>query len=428
MITGKGIYIWKIKECEGGNISNIVNLCKNANFSHVLIKIADGKDGYNHTMEDGDMAKALADALKVAGIEPWGWQYIYGVDPAGEAEVANRRIEETGVGGFVINAEQQIRDIADNELVVERYFNELNADMPWGLSSYRYPEVHPTFPWDTFIAWLVEEDDFIMPQVYWMEASKPGEQLVECVNQDRKFTEFSIIPTGSAFAEHGCSPTNAEIVEFADKAKELELPAINFWELGVTKRQGYWKTVRDIEYEVVSPVVPPVPPVVPPVGDCATVTYVDKVNNDLLKEIDANVKEIEELWNELDEQNNLMLVARTGIKDNASKIDSQRFTQNKLVMEQQANIDKIAEHENNIESITSNILKCQNDIAKVRADTAECLLETVEDVMAVEERLKDMCGDACNTAQEIEDLSDKIDGLEGGHNHPKIMRWLGLVK
>ena len=60
MIKGKGIYIWKIKECEDGNIPNIVTMCANAGFSHVIIKIADGTSGYNFTQEDGDMAKALA--------------------------------------------------------------------------------------------------------------------------------------------------------------------------------------------------------------------------------------------------------------------------------------------------------------------------------------------------------------------------------
>lgn len=359
MITGKGIYIWKIKECEGGNISNIVTLCKNANFSHVLIKIADGVSGYNFTAEDGDMAKALADALKVAGIEPYGWQYIYGNNPVREAEVANKRIEETGVVKFVINAEQQIRDIDNNDAVAIRYLNELNIDLPWGLSSYRYPEVHPNFPWDEFMGVC----DFIMPQVYWMQANNPGEQLVECVEQYRKFTDLPIYPTGSAFAEHGWSPTNAEIIEFADTAKSLGIDAINFWELGVTKKQGYWKTVRDIEYEVGTEVPPP--PVDPPVetDDCDEVMKALNehiaIHNHNMTDINGDIERLKEsvsFW----------------------------FTDTDL---------QVAKNENDIETLR------QREIEHTRDHNAKI------------ERLEKKIDD------NVSDINTRIFGLDGGHTH-----------
>ena len=106
MLTGKGIYVWRIKDCEDGVVDNVVTMCVNAGFSHVIIKIADGTSGYNYTQEDGDMAKALADALKAVGIEPWGYQFVYSnLNSGDQATIAARRVRETGVQGFVINAE-----------------------------------------------------------------------------------------------------------------------------------------------------------------------------------------------------------------------------------------------------------------------------------------------------------------------------------
>lgn len=254
MLTGKGIYLWRIKDCEGGVISDIVTMAKKANFSHVIIKIADGTVGYNFTEDDGDMAKALAQALQAVDIEPWGWQYIFGRDPVGEAKTATRRMRETGCVGFVINAEKEIRDIADNDTVVGRYFDGLHetdywAEIPIALSSYRYPEVHPKFPWQAFIDWLGCENDFMMPQVYWKEAHNPAFQLRECLRQYAKITDLPILPTGSAYCASGWCPTNEEIEEFACEALGLGLPGINFWEWKATRAGGFWHTVKDINYQ-----------------------------------------------------------------------------------------------------------------------------------------------------------------------------------
>ena len=47
MLTGKGMYIWKIKNVEGGdgNAASIAAL--NAGLTHVLIKVLDGPWAYN---------------------------------------------------------------------------------------------------------------------------------------------------------------------------------------------------------------------------------------------------------------------------------------------------------------------------------------------------------------------------------------------
>jgi len=248
MIEGKGTYIWRIKDCEDGNIPNIVTMCQNANFSHVVIKIADGTVGYNFTTEDGDMAKELAQALQAVGIEPWGYQFVYGNMQGTEAETANRRVKETGVVGFVINAEGDYKDKSSEAWT---YVRLLKLEIPIALSSYRYPEVHPELPWKAFLSVC----DFVMPQVYWMDAHDPAVQLRECLRQYAKITDLPIVPTGSAFCEHGWCPTNEEIEEFATEALGLGLPGINFWEWNAMRRGGFWKTVRDIEYTLEEPPV-----------------------------------------------------------------------------------------------------------------------------------------------------------------------------
>src|SRR3989304_3513225 len=71
-----------------------------AGFGHALIKIADGIWPYN-VVGGQDLARPVVDALHGVGIEAWGWQYVYGYNPLGEAAVAVSRAGPLGVGGVV---------------------------------------------------------------------------------------------------------------------------------------------------------------------------------------------------------------------------------------------------------------------------------------------------------------------------------------
>ena len=244
----KGLYIWQIRNCENGNIERIVTRAKAAKLSHVLIKIANGAAGYNY-IDGVDKAKELADALKIEGIDPIGWQYVFGVDPYGEAMTANRRMRETGCLGFAIDAEKEYRDDPANKAKATTYMANLDFPEPKAFASYRYPEVHPKMPYGVFLAGC----DLVMPQVYWMEANNPTEQLDECIKQYRKITDLPILPTGSAFCEHGWCPTKQEIIDFAEHAKSLDLPGVNFWEWANTVANDFWITVKDIEWEETEP-------------------------------------------------------------------------------------------------------------------------------------------------------------------------------
>jgi hypothetical protein len=89
-----------------------------------------------------------------------------------------------------------------------------------------------------------------------MEAHDPAIQLRKCFAQYAKITDLPILPTGSAFCEHGWCPTDEEIEEFAVEARGLGLPGINFWEWSATRRDGFWKTVRDFDFSPEEPVSP----------------------------------------------------------------------------------------------------------------------------------------------------------------------------
>ncbi len=228
MLTGKGMFIWRIQDCNNGSISEITQKAVNANYSHILIKIANGIYSYNFDWDKKiDLVPPLVQSLKSKGIQVWGWHYLFGDQPGQEAQKAISRIRQLGVDGYVIDAEGHYKGKYNSAKI---FMNQLRAeinDIPVALSSYRYPSYHPTLPWNEFL----KKCDLNMPQVYWMQSHNPGAQLKMCVSQFQNLTyKPPIFPTGAAFTEWGWTPKPLEVKEFMDTAKSMKMSGVNFWE------------------------------------------------------------------------------------------------------------------------------------------------------------------------------------------------------
>ena len=103
-LQGKGFFLWKIKNCEGGNADRIAKKAKKAGLSHVLIKIANGIYSYNYDWNlKIDLVSPVVKALRSKGIQVWGWHYVYGNQPLSEARIAVRRIQELDLDGYLTN-------------------------------------------------------------------------------------------------------------------------------------------------------------------------------------------------------------------------------------------------------------------------------------------------------------------------------------
>jgi hypothetical protein len=248
-LEGKGLYIWKIHHCEDGDAGAIARRAQEAGLTHALIKIADGPRAYNV-----DLAADVVDALKSMGIQAWGWQFVYGDEPFGEADIAVHRVGTLGLDGFVINAETDYRG---KHTAASAYMESLRPrvpDIPLALSSFRYPHYHPEFPWTEFLSGC----DFNMPQIYWVQASNPAEQLDRCMAQFQDVYPIRpIVPTGAAYEEFGWRPSTAEVTDFLKHAHDIGLPAVNFWSwdyAGSEAGESLWHVIARFEWPVSTPV------------------------------------------------------------------------------------------------------------------------------------------------------------------------------
>lgn len=254
LAKGKGYFIWRISACEEGESDIIASLAKQANFSHVLVKIADGNYSYNIDTDTGtDLVPPLASALRNNGIQVWGWHYLYGEDPIGEANKAIQRIEKIQPECYIIDVEGEFKEPGKDQ-AAEKFMTRLRSvfpDLPVALCSYRYPSYHPQVPWKVFL----EKCDYNMPQVYWELAHNPEEQLARSINEFKNITPYRpIMPVGAAYKRGDWSPTIDDVEKFMVTAQNLHLNSASFWEWSHSRKHlpDVWDAISDFPWSTPS--------------------------------------------------------------------------------------------------------------------------------------------------------------------------------
>ena len=258
-LTGKGFFIWKVKSCENGNPSAIASTAQAAGLTHVLIKIADGPNPFNiDSSKNTDLLPPVVEALHAIGIQVWGWHYVYGYNPAGEAQVAAQRVQGLKLDGYVIDAEKEFK-LPGRAAVARSFMNELRRRLPdtqVALSSFRFPTYHPQLPWKEFL----QQSDFNMPQVYWEQSHKPAAQLRRCLEEFERLSPVRpVIPTGCAYGVGGWAPKPMEMTEFLNTARELKLTAANLysWDYARLNLKSCWETAAAFKWNDIPNPPPP---------------------------------------------------------------------------------------------------------------------------------------------------------------------------
>ena len=249
-LDGKGMMILNIRNCEGGSPAQIVAVAKAAGLTNVIIKVADAANLHNvdHNTKV-DLAPPLVAALKAAGLEVWGWHYIYGFNPADEANTAVRRVKDLDLSGYIVNAESEYKlpGRAQNAKTFMDILRE-GLSIPIAFASYRFPSFHPQLPWNVFM----ESCYLAMPQVYWENADNPAAQLQRSVREYNAIHPRPLGPTGPIFKSGAWSAKPEELISFMDTAKQLSCKSVNFsaWDHGRTVLTPLWEAVSNYAWDL----------------------------------------------------------------------------------------------------------------------------------------------------------------------------------
>lgn len=268
-LRGKGMWIWRIDRLlkriaaqpgPADPFARLADMAARGGLTHVLVKIADHATPFNLGPGGTDRVRPLVDALRAAGVGVWGWQAVHGIrlnaDPAKivdippelQAEVAIRRIEQYGLDGFVVNAEGDFKGQPGR---AGHYMERLRADLqelPIGLSSYRFPSLHRSFPWAEFLAHC----DLDMPRVYWLN-TPPAESLRRSLDEHARLPHARpVFPTGVAYRmEGGISATPEAIDAFLTAAREtFDLAGANFFQWNAALDAGRWDAIAAHDWSV----------------------------------------------------------------------------------------------------------------------------------------------------------------------------------
>jgi hypothetical protein len=264
-LEGKGFFTYLLPQCENGDPAAILAAAQAAGLSHVIVKVADGPRAFGIDSAGNDFTAKVVYKLRNAGIAIWGWHYVYGNDPSGEAKIAVLRAQALGLDGYVVDAEQEYKQPGKDK-AARQFMSTLRSalDLPLILSAYRFPEYHPEFPWAAFLEFC----DYHMPQVYWEQAHNAGGQLRESKRQCDALPNARLyLATGAAYGTaDGWFASPADVTDFLNTTKALGIPAVNFfsWDYCRGNLPATWKAVADFAWSVPPQTIPgpETPPVV----------------------------------------------------------------------------------------------------------------------------------------------------------------------
>ena len=241
--SGKGIWIWHLSEAENGNVSKIIEKVKFAGLTWVTIKCGDGNLFWKG---EDECTSDVVTQFHNAGIKVFGWQYVYGDDPIGEAEVANQ-ILDLGIDGFIIDAEAEYKGKPDNATA---YLENIREEHPVSFVAYTtFPiiDYHTDFPYLEFGKYC----DAVMPQDYWKEIGVTPEEMVEWMEEQwNKWHEIwedgghsdsvkPIIPLGQ-----GWDVSGSEITRFCNLVYAHGYGGVSLWRYG-TMTEANWEAYEE---------------------------------------------------------------------------------------------------------------------------------------------------------------------------------------
>ena len=236
---GKGIFIWKGSNVLKGDLQATIQACLRMGLSWVALKIGDDTDA-QWASYPGKMAGVVR-MFQAAGLKVWGWHYIYGgvyvsksdqfyVEgplPADEADFARQQVQALNLDGYIIDAEKEWKGM-NQKLRAKTFMDRLRGiGVPVALCSYRFPSLHPQFPWAEFLAGC----DLHMPQVYW-GPGRAVSDLEKSLFELLQLRSLPIVPVGRAYIGDGhADPKPEELTALMKRAFDRGMPGFSFWAL-----------------------------------------------------------------------------------------------------------------------------------------------------------------------------------------------------
>ncbi len=228
---GQGMWIWYVSQSEHGNVASIVTQAHAAFVTTVFVKSSDGSSNYW-----GQFSPQLVAELHASGLKVCAWQYVYGTNPAGEANLGAEAVAN-GADCLVIDAEAEYEGhYAAAQTYIDDLRAKIGATYPLGLASFPYVSYHESFPYSVFLG--PNGAQYNAPQMYWKDIGTSVDTVYANTYIANRIYGRPIFPLGQTYGGVSAS----DLLRFREEAVDYGASGVSFWDWQETPASG-WSTL-----------------------------------------------------------------------------------------------------------------------------------------------------------------------------------------
>ncbi len=225
-LFGKWIWVWNWPRCDGGDPARVAERLHAAGCRGALVKAFDGA----YWFDQSRAWREIAADLRSHGVAVGGWGYLYGRDPAGEAQRAIETAQYGQADLLVLDVETEFKGHPEAaEEVCRRIREALGPDYPLYFSTFAIARYHRSFPYGAFQRYCTGT----APQVYWNAFRWPLEQALGWTYEDYAGLSVpteSLFPVGGLYQEGFVRyPEPDDVRRFIEDAAARGSRGVSFW-------------------------------------------------------------------------------------------------------------------------------------------------------------------------------------------------------
>ena len=187
---GQGMWIWYVSKSDGGSVASIIAQAHAAGVTTLYIKSSDGPENYW-----SQFSPQLVAELHAAGLRVCAWQYVYGNEPVGEAQMGADAVAN-GADCLVIDAESEYegRYAAAQTYIARTARQNRRPPTRSALASFPYVYYHLRLPYSVFLG--PGGAQFNVPQMYWKDIGNSVDTVYADTYIDNRIYGRPIFPLG----------------------------------------------------------------------------------------------------------------------------------------------------------------------------------------------------------------------------------------
>jgi hypothetical protein len=216
--TGRGMWIWELPNSNGGNVSSIIARAHANGIRTLMVKSGDGAGTWSQ------FSRQLVRALHSSGFRVCGWQYVYGVHPAAEANVGAAAVRD-GADCLLIDAESEYEGrYVPAQTYIKTLRTLIGARFPVALAGFPYIDYHPAFPYSVFLG--PGGAQYNVPQMYWFDIGTSVDGVYSHTFEYNRIYQRPIFPLGQIYN----NPPASDIRRFRQLSRSYGAHGVSWWD------------------------------------------------------------------------------------------------------------------------------------------------------------------------------------------------------